>query len=259
MLDIYLCEDEEIQLSRFSEILDTYLDLNDKNARIISERQNPEETLRDAEEKAGNGSGALFFIDVQLGNACMNGFDLAQKLKEQSPNCYLVFLTSKDELAYQTYERDLGVLDYIIKRPEYFMEKKLNENLKQRFDRIFSKIGKDMETRKNRMTKIKIESGSKVIEMDLNEILFVQSIKKSHQLEIITCRQRVQTRQTLKKMQEILGEGFVYISKSCFVAKSKIQEIDRKNRFVKLEGEYQLEISHRELKNVVGIMKQIEI
>lgn len=60
-------------------------------------------------------------------------------------------------------------------------------------------------------------------------------------------------------MKEILGEEFVYVNKSCIVAKSKIQEIDRKNRYVKLEGEYQLEVSHRELKNIVDIMQKEEL
>lgn len=254
MLDIYLCEDEEIQLLRFAEILDKYIESNSKNAKIISKRWNPEETLKDAKKNAENENDTLFFIDVQLGDTYMNGFDLAQRLKELCPKCYLVFLTSKEELAYQAFERELDVLDYIVKRPEYFLEE-VNENLKQRFDRIFAKIGKDLEKRKSRTTKIKIESGSKMIEIDLNEIIFVQSIKQNHQLEIITRRQRVETRQTLKKMQEILGEGFIYVNKSCLVAKNKIQEIDRENRFVKLEGGYRLEISHRELKNVVSIMK----
>lgn len=191
MIQVYLCEDEEIQLSRLSEILDRYLYLNDKNARIISKRKSPAETLKDANENVGNANGALFFIDVQLGDVGMNGFDLAQRLKKLSPSNYLVFLTSKEELAYQTFERELDVLDYIVKRPEYFMEEEVNENLKQRLDRIFAKIGKDMEMRKNQATKITIESGSKLIEMDLNEIIFAQSIKHNHQLEIISSRQRV--------------------------------------------------------------------
>ena len=47
----------------------------------------------------------------------MNGLELARKLREKNSDDYLVFITSKDDLAYKVFEYQLDVLDYIMKKP----------------------------------------------------------------------------------------------------------------------------------------------
>ena len=46
----------------------------------------------------------------------MNGLELARKLREKNSDDYLVFITSKDDLAYKVFEYQLDVLDYIMKK-----------------------------------------------------------------------------------------------------------------------------------------------
>lgn len=243
MIYIYLCEDEEVQLSYFERVIRKYIMDSGKCAEVISARTSPEQILGDAKERKGDIS--LFFIDIQLDGYSLDGFGLARELKRQMKDCHLVFLTSREELAYKAFEYELGILDYIVKRPEDFLEDEVSDGIKRRLDSIFDKLEDKKERRKRAV--ISIECGSRLVEVDKRNIIFIQSLKGKHQTEIYTDSQRLTTKQTLSGMKERLGEDFIYVNKTCIVQRDKIKEIDRKNRFLLLEGGYQAEVSFRRL------------
>lgn len=65
MIDIYLCEDQAEQLRCLEKWISGYIEKNGTEARVVSARTHPEETLEDLSP----GSTQLFFIDIQLDNA----------------------------------------------------------------------------------------------------------------------------------------------------------------------------------------------
>lgn len=246
MINVYLCEDEEMQLQYLEKIIKEYLVNTYKEARVMSARNNPNQILEDIKENGNHP--ALFIIDIELRGYSMNGFKLAQEVQKQIKECYLVFITSRAELAYKTFEYELGILDYIVKRSQLFLSGKMSAALEKRFDRIFEKI--EREASKKNKSVLTVECGSRLIKIDREDIIFVQAIKDEHQIEIYSTYQKVKTRQSLKNMYTLLGEGFMYVNKSCIVQKNKIKEINKKDRFMNLVGGYQIEVSHREMKNI---------
>ncbi|EOS68489.1 hypothetical protein C818_03839 [Lachnospiraceae bacterium MD308] len=254
MIDVYLCDDEELQLSHLAKIIDTYLQATQKNAHLVSAQQNPEKLLEDLNGREQNPS--LFFIDVQLNTPSMDGFMLGQKLKQLAPLCHLVFLTCKGELAWQTFEFELEVLDYIVKRTEFFLSDTVTDSLAKRLDHIFEKIETHLTYNKVDAKLIQIECGSKLIDLDAASILFIQTVKGRHQTEIFSSRQRIITRHPLNTLYDMLSPDFAYINKSCIVRLDKIIEVDRKSRFLTLGGGHRLEISYREIKNVFNRLSQ---
>lgn len=250
-IHIFICEDDKIQMNRLSDLLKEYAKQTGKDICLTGASQAGEEILRRYDEDAGKHL-SLCFVDVQLQEGKMDGFRLARKLKEKDPLCQLVFLTSRDELAYKTYEYDLNVLDYIIKCPEYFLQNGIHARLKERLDRIFAKLERMPMAESDDRKEIIVDSGSRQIHLDTENILYVQAVKQTHQLEIVAKEQKITTRATLKEMYGRLGDGFIYINRSCIAARNKIMEIDKKNRILILEGGYHLEISYREMKNLLG-------
>lgn len=265
MIDIYLCEDEEIQLLYFKKILEEYLAAAHIDARIVSARMNPDQTLKDVREIGSDL--ALFLIDVELSGCSMNGFGLARELKKLNREYYLVYLTSHEELAYKVFEYELGVLDYIVKDPRYFLlikhtdetasgrlccSEAVNSRLRSRLNGIFERIEK--QTRQQKRETIVIECGSRLVEVIIEDIIFIQAIKGKHHIEICTACQMMNVRQSLKEIYETLNEDFLYINKSCIVQKHMIREIDKKNRLATLKGGYQMEISYRNIKGIANIL-----
>ena len=54
MISIYLCDDHDEQLHLFQKILENYIDKTKIEAKIVSVRNNPEDTIADAKRGKGN-------------------------------------------------------------------------------------------------------------------------------------------------------------------------------------------------------------
>lgn len=246
MTAVYLCEDEENQLLRFQKIMEQYIQREHIDARVVSARMDPWHTLEDVKERKD--TRAIFFIDVELKDYSMNGFELAGELKKQQKQYYFVYLTSHEELAYKVFEYELGALDYIVKSPGIFLENEISDSLKARLGSIFGKVEK-LSSKEKKETLV-FECGSRLVEVVMADIIYIQAVKGKHQAEVYTRYQMMNVRQPLKNIYERLNDDFIYINKSCIVQKNMIREIDRKNRTATLKGGYELEIAIREMKNV---------
>lgn len=247
MIQIYLCEDQEIQLSYFKKMIENYIVNTHRDAKIVSARQNPEHTIQDMREHGE--AAALFFIDVQLDGCAMDGFELAVEIKKEMRNCYIVFLTSCNELAYKTFEYELEAAEYIVKQPQDFLAGKMSVKIEKRLDRVFRKIEEAGNT-ELRPT-IRVESGSRMVELPVEEIVMVEAIKSTHLVDIYTVKQKIRIKETLKNIFEKLGEEFIYVNKSCIVQRKKIREINKKNYYAILAGGLQADISHREMRKLL--------
>lgn len=78
MLNIYLCDDETVQLLCLKKQIEKYLVDTKKEAVLVSAETNPEKTLKEA--KSNPDAPSLFFIDVVLDGYCVDGFWLMQEL-----------------------------------------------------------------------------------------------------------------------------------------------------------------------------------
>ena len=96
---------------------------------------------------------------------------------------------------------------------------------------------------------IQLESGSRMIEIPIEDIVMVQAIKSTHMIDIYTTSQKI--KETLKKMFEILGGDFIYVNKSCIVQNKKIREIDKKNHYALMPGGLKVEVLYREMRNLL--------
>lgn len=48
LINVFLCEDEEMQLEYFRYQISQYIEENQKDARLVSARRDPEDTYNDA-------------------------------------------------------------------------------------------------------------------------------------------------------------------------------------------------------------------
>lgn len=159
MIQIYICEDEKIQLEFWKRTIEDYIKSAKIMAEIVSARQNPQDILNDIEHC--DNSQRLFFIDIQMPEYDMNGLELARRLRDKNNDYYLVFITAKDDLAYKVFEYQLDVLDYIVKKPKYYLENADTAPVTERLNRIFYKISQGQ--KETEQKKIQLGSGKQKI------------------------------------------------------------------------------------------------
>ena len=173
----------------------------------------------------------VFFLDVEMPK--VDGFQLADKIRNKLPAAIIVFLTSHSELAPDGYK--FRALRYVSK---LVLSQKLPEALEV-VQKEFSALESGY---------LVVPHYTDALRIPYNEILYVQHILRSSQ--IYTLRQGViKDSRGLKTIYSVIGDKrFIYIDRSTFVNIDFIRELKGNEIFLRT-GE-SLAISRPMLANV---------
>lgn len=227
MFNVSVCDDSQFDIEKIKNCLSEFskkehIDFN------ISEFSNPEMLMYEVEDgKIAD----IFILDVEMPN--MNGFDLADKIREHTETSVIIFLTSHDEMASMGYKSK--ALRYVIKLN---LERDIEDALESAVAEISSADDKT----------ITLHRYNDYWRIPYKDIICVSRI--SRQL-VITTRLlgEITDNRGIKEFFDTLEDNrFLFIDRSCFV---NIDYISRINGFsLKLKDGQVLPISRRSLKNV---------
>ena len=139
IIPIVICDDNTDASKRLAQMLVYATDMLEENKdkdqlQLDLMTFNSYESVLDHLKKYHLEAG-IYFLDIELGQADQTGIDLAEQIKKMDRDAKIVFVTNYQELAYLTYERRIGAVDYIIKSTDIQkMQSRLNETLKNIVD-----------------------------------------------------------------------------------------------------------------------------
>ena len=229
MIRIALCDDnKEDMLQLHQKIIEWYRE-NSKN-QSVSITEYSDSVYLSSVIDAGD-SHDVFFLDVEMPK--VDGFQLADKIRNKLPAAIIVFLTSHSELAPDGYK--FRALRYVSK---LVLSQKLPEAL-EAVQKEFSALESGY---------LVVPHYTDALRIPYNEILYVQHILRSSQ--IYTLRQGViKDNRGLKTIYSVIGDKrFIYIDRSTFENIDFIREL-KGNEIILRTGE-SLAISRPMLANV---------
>lgn len=229
MIRIALCDDnKEDMLQLHQKIIEWYRE-NSKNQSVSITEYSDSVHLSSVID-AGD-SHDVFFLDVEMPK--VDGFQLADKIRNKLPAAIIVFLTSHSELAPDGYK--FRALRYVSK---LVLSQKLPEAL-EAVQKEFSALESGY---------LVVPHYTDALRIPYNEILYVQHILRSSQ--IYTLRQGIiKDNRGLKAIYSVIGDKrFIYIDRSTFVNIDFIREL-KGNEIILRTGE-SLAISRPMLANV---------
>ena len=112
MFEIFVCEDHPIEAAEYEKIINEELKANvicGNLTYICSDAISLLEYL-----KAHPAKQALYFLDICLPGR-MNGIQLASIIRDMDTFGSIVFVTSKSEMSYMTFQYYVEAMDFIIK------------------------------------------------------------------------------------------------------------------------------------------------
>ena len=109
MIPIYLCEDNQKELQFLRKTLENYILMESLDFQVVYSATSPYQLL---DKLSGNVNGAVYFLDIDL-NSEMDGIDLAAKLRQMDSCAYLIFTTTHEEMAMETFRHKVEALDYL--------------------------------------------------------------------------------------------------------------------------------------------------
>ena len=169
MLNIVICEDDNIQRSTIEKFIKNSIAKNDYSFRIKLSTANPEDVLKNI------GSGDIYFLDVDLNNK-INGFKLAEKIRDIDSLGYIIFITTHSELTYLTFKYRVEAMDFILKDNVNEIDFRINECL--------SHIHKHINKEKSDVKTLTLTLDDRIIKILLKDIVFIETSTNSHKIII---------------------------------------------------------------------------
>ncbi len=211
---IAICDDEKRFINDFSAIVDKLYKSLDM---IVDEFSDGASLLRSFAARRYD----IVFLDIEMPG--MDGIALAKKLREQSEDVYIVFLTGHIEYAIKGYE--VNALRYLTKPAS-------EESVREVLDHVIKK--------QNSEKYIWVRSRSADQKVRLSDIIFIEA--QDQNLIICTQNGSYEFRANIGEYEQMLTpEGFFRIHRSYIVSLSKIVSVSGKE--LTAAGGYKLPIA----------------
>lgn len=228
MINIAICDDETV----FAESLSVQI----KNEIIQNNETCTEYICSNGTtliELCQNESIDVAFVDISMPE--MDGFDIAEKLKELNKNILLVFVSGNDRLVFQSYEY----------QPFWFIPKSQMQLLKI----VIVKIIEKMNMRDEEKRTINVSLNKRMIGVNLKEIYYIKN--DDHYIRLITGKseQSESYRCKLDVLEDQLRDyWFVRTHKRFLVNCRAIKEIEKSKCI--LQNDEEIPISRAKIADV---------
>lgn len=225
MVPIYICDDVKETREYLEKIISNLIMINAYDMEIVLVTGDPLEVL---EHRQSHTMRAVYFFDVDLKHDTYNGFSLAKEIRELDTRGFLIFVTTHEELIFETFKYRLEAMSYLYKD----VPEKLNEQLMECLQEIHHLLTKEVGDNQRYYT-VKVADAS--YQLPLESILFFETVG-AHRVVLHSETRLLEFRGELKKIEQELSEDFIKIHRSYLVQKSKIQQIHYSDNTVIMEN-----------------------
>ncbi len=221
MLNIFVCEDNEVQRRTIVQIIQNTVLIEELDMQLVLDAGDPYILLERVKTSQNTG---IYFLDIDLGSN-MNGLKLAQQIRLYDPRGFIIFVTAHCELSYMTFQYRVEAMDFVLKDNPAEAKVKIRECLLNAMERY------TLQT--NRTHKVyTIEINGRKISVDYDDILFFETSGNIHKLILHGKDRQIEFSGTMKELADTLGSDFVRCHRSFLVNKKNIKEVDAKNRIL---------------------------
>ncbi len=221
MLNIFVCEDNDIQRQAIVQIIQNTVLIEELDMQLVMETGNPYELLDEIRNCQNTG---VYFLDIDL-NSDMNGMKLAQQIRLFDPRGFIIFITAHSELSFMTFQYRVEAMDFVLKDNPAELKVKIRECLLNAMERYTLQTNK---THKVYM----IDVGGRKISVDYEDIFFFETSSNIHKVILHAKDRQIEFSGTIKELAYALDDNFVRCHRSFLVNKSNIKEVDAKNRII---------------------------
>jgi DNA-binding LytR/AlgR family response regulator len=163
----------------------------------------------------------LLFLDIQMPD--LNGMEFSRMVSE---NTRIIFTTAFEEYALESYK--VNALDYLLKPINYADFLQSAQKALQWHEMFQSRQADKSASAKAEPESIFVKAERKLVQIDLNQILYVESSRDYVKIFLEGQSQPVISLMSMKAMEEMLPpQKFIRVHRSFIVQPQKIKIIER--------------------------------
>lgn len=234
---VFICDDEQEQVNILKECIrksSIILSDEDKLEFDIIKTVNAYNDAMNFIEASSPQSG-IYFLDIEIGKKLYekNGLDLAEAIKQKDKNAQLIFITSHQDMAFLTFKRKLGAVDFIVKNGDKVdLQKDINYALQNATQAI-----SNADLIKKNIFSYKF--GQEVRNIKLSNVIYITTTSVGHKLRVVKTTGWGDFIGKLKEIPEKY-ESLVQISQSCVINPENIDKVSfREKKIYFVNGDVQ--------------------
>lgn len=244
MLDIIICEDNDHQRKLIENITKEALINLKYDSKVDLSTDNPLDVINHV--KTNKERSFVYLLDVDL-NEETNGIALAKGIREYDSKGYIIFITAHVELSFLTFKYKVQALDYIVKSDSQSLKNKIIECLIAAYNDY-----QNMNFKIDEKNMIFINLGNKIINFDLNEILFFETTSMAHKLRIHTYKGQFDFYGKIKDIEDNVTSDYYRTHRSYLVNTTKIKSIDKPSLTINMINDETCYVSARYIKGLIN-------
>ena len=233
MLNFVLCDDNINIVKKLKEMLEILFVKNDVDAQVSFFTDNPQKILEYEMENPVD----VLLLDINL-NSNISGIDLAQAIRKNNKDVYIIFLTGHLEYS---------LLAYSVKTFDYLPKPITLERLEITLNRLLEDINNDT------------QSNKKFIQLGKRTILSEQEINyiKRDGMKLVFCTNsgNYETYSSFHKMEDTLPSNFVRCHKSYIANTNNIVNINTNDNIITFSNDLSCEIGPKYKNNLMEVFK----
>ena len=217
---IAICDDENAQLKFLSSLVKKWA-LCEKHTAEISVFESAEAFMfQYAEDKAFD----ILLLDIEMGN--MDGLELARRIRMENDTIQILFITAYPDFIAEGYE--VSALHYLMKPVD---EEKLRA--------VLSRAAANL--KKAERVEIFYVDGE-ALRIPIDEIVSVEAF--AHSVVVTTVKEKYRLSETISKIENLLGDGFIRCHRSYLVALKYMKRITKTD--IVLDSDEKIPLARRE-------------
>lgn len=244
MLSVFICEDEEPIRVAEREYLEKQILIEEYDMEIVCCTGHPEEVLQ---KMSGDGRRGIYFLDVELKGASMDGFELGREIRKRDARGFLIYVTAFRDLAFETFRYHLEALDYICKEDRTQMFAGIAGCLRVITERMCEERGHEQKYFTVKMLDV-------VRHVPVDEILYFETSGRTHRIELHAERERLDFIGSMQGLEQELGQDFLRVHRSCLVNVHQIAGVDLKKKELLLKNKEHCVFSGKMKKRILEQM-----
>lgn len=226
MVNIAICDDNEIFLKHFSASINMLMKKTDEDYRVFT-LSNKSELMKLLKSQGGTIN--ILFMDIDFGDA--DGITLAKHINIDYPNIIIVYVT-----AYVEYAKNICMSKFM-----NFLTKPVNpEQLKYVLNEALCSVDKQ------KSSVVYLNSLGKTVCIELDSIKFIESNKRKAIFHIADKAEEFYYK--ISDLPNILGKDFVRCHKSYIVNLEHIRKIESYN--IILDDNTQIPLAQKKYKEI---------
>lgn len=240
MLQIFICEDNQIQRERINKSIENCIMIENLDMKISLSTDNPYEILNYLGNKDISG---VYFLDVDLRSE-INGIKLAEMIRDYDPRGFIIFITTHAEMSYLTFLYKVEAMDYIIKDNAQVVKERIHQCLMNAHKKYSSRT---TEMQKNFTLKVE----DKVVSIEYKKVLFFETSGTIHKIILHAIDRQIEFYSKMKEIEVQLDNRFYRCHRSYLINKDNIKEIDVHNRTIYMINDQECPVAIRLMKGLI--------